>query len=209
MNTQGLRLLMVDDSEDDYLLARDMLSEICGDSMELEWAASYEEGLKAIEGGGHDACLLDYHLGGRDGLELLERAIRLGWDAPIIVLTGQGNQEVDLEAMQLGAAGYLVKGSIDASLLERCIRYAVESKRAENELAELTGELKEALASVKTLEGLLPICAQCKNVRDDDGRWNQIESYISRRAGTSFSHSVCPQCMVKLYPDIPESGVSE
>ncbi|MFZ5798334.1 MAG: hypothetical protein C4563_04005 [Desulfobulbus sp.] len=70
-----------------------------------------------------------------------------------------------------------------------------------------TGELKKALSEVKLLSGLLPICASCKKIRDDQGYWNQIESYIQRHSQAQFSHSICPDCMVKLYPDfIPKES---
>lgn len=76
--------------------------------------------------------------------------------------------------------------------------------RAQQELEKekLIAELKAALAEVKTLSGLLPICAQCKKVRDDKGYWNQIEIFISARSHAKFSHGVCPDCMVRLYPDL-------
>ncbi|MEJ2033956.1 MAG: MASE3 domain-containing protein [Deltaproteobacteria bacterium] len=84
-------------------------------------------------------------------------------------------------------------------------RLAAEIKnrvKAEKEREKVITELKEALAEVKTLSGLLPICASCKKVRDDRGDWNQIESYISDHSQAEFSHGICPDCARKLYPDI-------
>lgn len=66
-------------------------------------------------------------------------------------------------------------------------------------------ELRDALSRVKTLSGLLPICASCKKIRDDKGYWNQIETYIKERSEAEFSHSICPECRKKLYPDFPVS----
>jgi hypothetical protein len=80
-------------------------------------------------------------------------------------------------------------------------------KRAEAEREKLIGELKQALAEVKTLSGLLPICASCKRVRDDGGYWNQIESYIRTRSEVQFSHGLCPDCVTKLYPDLDDPPV--
>ena len=77
-----------------------------------------------------------------------------------------------------------------------------ERKRVEAEREELISELQDALAEVKALSGLLPICASCKNIRDDKGYWNQIESYIRDRSEAEFSHSICPECAKKLYPDL-------
>jgi PAS domain S-box-containing protein len=78
----------------------------------------------------------------------------------------------------------------------------VERKETEDEKERLIDELQGALAKVKTLSGFLPICASCKNIRDDEGYWNQIESYISKHSDVLFSHSICPVCVKKLYPDL-------
>lgn len=80
-----------------------------------------------------------------------------------------------------------------------------EHKKAEEERERLIEKLQKALAEVKTLSGLLPICANCKKIRDDTGYWNQIESYIRDHSEAEFSHSVCPECAKKLYPDLYKS----
>ena len=90
----------------------------------------------------------------------------------------------------------------DRSLLCSIIHDISERKFAEKERERLIGELKNALLEVKTLSGLLPICSSCKNIRDDKGYWNQIESYIKERSNAEFSHSICPDCVKKLYPDL-------
>ena len=77
-----------------------------------------------------------------------------------------------------------------------------ELKQIENERERLIEELQKALAEVKQLSGLLPICASCKMIRDDKGYWNQIEEYILDHSEAEFSHSICPDCMKKLYPDV-------
>ncbi|MFZ1977270.1 MAG: PAS domain S-box protein, partial [Bacteroidota bacterium] len=74
-------------------------------------------------------------------------------------------------------------------------------KEAEAEREKLISELKAALAEVKTLSGLIPICASCKKIRDDNGYWQQVESYIQRHSEAKFTHGLCPDCMLKLYPD--------
>jgi PAS domain S-box-containing protein len=80
-------------------------------------------------------------------------------------------------------------------------RDITERKRAEEEREKLIGELQEALTSVKQLSGMLPICASCKKIRDDQGYWTQIEAYIRDHSEAEFSHGICPDCMKKLYPD--------
>lgn len=86
-------------------------------------------------------------------------------------------------------------------LLESFLDIA-ERKKAEEERERLIGELQEALARVKTLSGLLPICASCKKIRNDQGYWQQIEAYIRDHSEAEFSHSVCPECAKKLYPEV-------
>jgi PAS domain S-box-containing protein len=80
-------------------------------------------------------------------------------------------------------------------------RDVTDRKKIEEERERLIGELREAMDNVKTLEGILPICASCKQIRDDKGYWTQVEAYISNHTGAEFSHGICPECMKKLYPD--------
>lgn len=136
MNNDTVKVLLVDDDEDDYILTRDWFSEFQGTHFKLEWEASYEAGLAAIAQHEHDVYLLDYRLGDRTGLELLREAVAQGCSAPMILLTGQGDHDIDVEAMKAGAVDYLDKSHIGAPLLERSIRYAIERKQAERKIRE-------------------------------------------------------------------------
>jgi PAS domain S-box-containing protein len=359
-----LKVLLIEDDEDDYTSLQVLLSDISSARFHLDWVDSYEAGAQRICSAEYDVCLLDYRLGAKDGLELLRKATAAGSQMPIILLTGQGGYDVDLKALEAGAADYLVKGQITADLLERSIRYSIARKRTDVELkkyrdhledvvlertreleeanrnlqiaigvarkaeeeskqlaaivegsedaiisttldgiitswnkaaeiiygytaAETIGrnskslyvsaehvdelpdllesigrgerivhheamrrrkdgddiavslsispirdsagtiigastiarditerqrvrkerekliiELKEALAKVKTLKGLLPICAWCKKIRDDQGYWQQIEAYVRDHTEADFSHGICPACAQKFkYPD--------
>ena len=198
--TETVRVLLVDDDEDDYFITRQLLSDIDGPKFEFDWEADYGRALAAMRDNRHEVYLVDYRLGERDGLELLREAIAGGCDAPIILLTGQGDREVDLQAMRAGAMDYLVKGRIDAALLARSIRYAMQRRHVERQREQLIGELEVALARIKTLRGLLPICSSCKSIRDDKGYWNQLETYIGDHSDAEFSHGVCPSCLKRLYP---------
>jgi PAS domain S-box-containing protein len=84
------------------------------------------------------------------------------------------------------------------------VRDITERKQVEKDREKLILELLEAMKNVKTLRGLLPICASCKNIRDDKGYWKQIESYIRDHSDAEFSHGICPDCIKRLYPDISE-----
>jgi len=131
-----IRALLVDDDEDDYVMTREMLSEVKGEVFRLDWVASYRDALEAIRRGEHDVYLLDYRLGGNNGLDILREARGDGCGAPMILLTGQGDDAVDVEAMKAGASDYLVKGQIESSLLGRSIRYAIERAQALRALRE-------------------------------------------------------------------------
>ncbi|MGE3973695.1 MAG: sensor histidine kinase [Bdellovibrionales bacterium] len=126
MSENELRILLIDDDEDDFVNIRDLLREIKGVKYHLTWKSTYQTGLDELAQAKFDACLLDFRLGGHTGLELLQEAQRLGKSCPIIVLTGHGDFELDVQAMQMGAADYLVKGQITSLLLERAIRYSIK-----------------------------------------------------------------------------------
>lgn len=119
------RILIVDDDEDDYILTRGVLDEVYGEQVEVSWIASCEPARVALMSGEYEVCLLDYHLGEQTGLDLLRQVIASGCRTPIILLTGMDDRDTDVEAMQAGAADYLVKGQFDGRLLERAIRYAI------------------------------------------------------------------------------------
>jgi PAS domain S-box-containing protein len=365
MEKPFIKVLLIEDDEDDYTYLRALLSDISSSTFHLERVDTYEAGAQGICSAEHDVCLLDYRLGARDGLELLREVAGCGRKMPIILLTGQGGYDVDLKALEAGAADYLVKGQITADLLERSIRYSMARKRTDVELKKyrdhledvvlertreleeansklqiaigvcrkaedaskqlaaivegsedaiisttldgiitswnkaaeiiygytaaetigqnskslyvrtehvdqvpdllesigrgerifhheaihrrkdgdditvslsispirdstgtITGasaiarditerervrrereklitELQAALAKVKTLKGLLPICAWCKKVRDDQGYWQQIEAYVRDHSQADFSHGICPSCAQKLKHSIP------
>ena len=165
-SSEAIRILLIEDDEDDYILARSLLEEIRERPFQLEWAKSYRAGLDSLLASQPDVCLVDYRLGAETGIDLLRAAIERGCQAPIILLTGQGEHEIDLEAMQAGAADYLVKGRLDAGLLERSIRYAIGRSRAalkaaaeQARLAAFGADIGLALTRRDSLEAILAHCA--------------------------------------------------
>jgi len=142
MDRWELRVLIADDDEDDYLITRDLLRQIGYPKYHTDWVPSYRAALQAIEQNQHDIYLFDYRLGEGDGLELLREALARGCKAPIILLTGTDDWQTDVEAMKAGAADFLVKGHLDVRLLERSLRYAVERKRAQEELIGYANEIE-------------------------------------------------------------------
>lgn len=148
MKKDAIKVLLVDDDEDDYILTRDFFTDMEGANFQLDWVASYQAAMEAIAAHQHDVYLLDYHLGSRNGLELLREAVTKGCKSPIILLTGQGDHDVDMEAMKAGAADYLDKSQIGAPLLERSIRYAIERKQAEQKIREQAAFLDVATDAI-------------------------------------------------------------
>ncbi len=131
------KILIVDDDEDDFILTRDLLQEAYGSGITVDWAESWADGLDAISAKNHDVYLIDYHLGARDGLQLVREANDLECRAPIILLTGQDDRETDIQAMEAGANDYLVKDLITADQLARAIRYGINQKNVEKRLVEM------------------------------------------------------------------------
>ena len=136
MKESSLRVLLVDDDEDDYVLTRDLLSEVKGTTYETMWVSRCTEALEVICKDAYDVCLIDYRLGEETGIELLRKAMAAGCRMPMILLTGQGDREIDIEATRAGAADYLVKGEIGPQILERAIRYAIAHGRTIQTLRE-------------------------------------------------------------------------
>lgn len=138
-----IRVLVIDDDEEDFIILRDTMAEMSHRGYVLEWSSSYEEGLATIDEQRHDVYLIDYRLGAKTGLELIEEAIARGYEAPFIILTGQNDLEVDTGAMQAGAADYLVKSTITAEPLERSIRYSMRHAKNMCEIKDLNIKLEK------------------------------------------------------------------
>jgi serine phosphatase RsbU (regulator of sigma subunit)/DNA-binding response OmpR family regulator len=142
INTDRLNILLVEDNEDDFLIVRDLLRDADIERFVLEWVETYEDGLEAIRTHLHDLILLDFRLSNRTGLELLKETRSISSRAPVILMTGQGDYEIDMQVMQAGASDYLVKDHMDAVVLERAIRYAVERHNASEAFQCLLTETK-------------------------------------------------------------------
>ena len=128
-----VRVLLVEDDEDDYVITREMLAEV-GSRFELDWCADHDTALAVIREQRHDIYLLDYDLAGHAGLDLV-RAGFIGRAAPVIILTGHSDHEFDLLASALGVADFLVKQELNAASLDRSIRYAISRHAARADLA--------------------------------------------------------------------------
>jgi PAS domain S-box-containing protein len=121
-----IRILIIDDDEDDFFITSEYIKAIEGKSFVIDWCHKYQDGLDNMCNGMYDLYLVDYRLGAKTGLDLLKEAMQCNCEEPIILLTGKGNQYIDIEAMQAGAVDYLLKPELNTEKLERCIRYSLE-----------------------------------------------------------------------------------
>lgn len=148
MNETPIRIMLVDDDEDDYVLTRDLLADIPDFQFELEWLSDVDAALEEMSRGERDLYLVDYRLGRLDGLDLIREAVARDCPAPIILLTGLSERAVDLDAMRAGAADFLEKDGLNSVLLERSIRYSLQERRhaesLERRVRERTAELARA-----------------------------------------------------------------
>lgn len=185
------KLLLVDDDQDDYIIFKDLINQARGGKVALEWASSYEAGEQMLNANHYDAVFVDYYLGRKNGIKLIRRTIERKYPAPIILLTGCGSYEVDLEAMNAGATFYLTKDEINPMSLERFIRYAIERKRIEDDLAESEAKYRSLAESIH--DGLIEL----------DRDWRFI--YLNQRAASDVGYA--PEKLIgkniwETFPDI-------
>ena len=142
--------------------------------------------------------LLDWMMPGMDGVEVCKkvRAKKNGSYVYIILLTAKGRKEDVVDGFDAGADDYVTK-PFNAKELRARVKVGERVVTLEQSLAKNIKKLKETLAQVKQLHGLLPICVYCKRIRDDKNYWQQVEKYIAEHSEVQFSHSVCPECYAK------------
>ena len=126
MKVQAIQILIVDDDEDDFFIISEYIRQIEDQKFVIDWCNSYNEAVTKICEGIYDLYFIDYLLGAKTGVELIQEAIESNCEEPFILLTGNGNRLVDRKAMESGAVDYLVKSELSAEKLERCIRYSLE-----------------------------------------------------------------------------------
>ncbi|AMV40871.1 hybrid sensor histidine kinase/response regulator [Planctomyces sp. SH-PL62] len=146
MSEKPIRLMLIDDDEEDYLLTRDLLEGIADIEIELDWLADADRAVDVICDGGCDLYLVDYSLGRIDGLAVIREALARGASAPMILLTGLDERAIDLDAMRAGAADFLEKWRLNPTLLERSIRYSLQEKQHAEELERRVQERTTELA---------------------------------------------------------------
>ncbi len=150
-------------------------------------------------------AILDWMMPEMDGVEII-RKIRERSESKtiyIILLTARGRKEDIVSGLEAGADDYITK-PFDREELHARVHVGQRVLELQSALEDRIQELQDALDQIKTLKGLIPMCASCKKIRDDEGYWQQVETYIMERSGAEFSHGLCPDCLKKHYPEYYE-----
>jgi len=227
---QPATILIVDDETTNLATLSEYL-EAAG--FEVLAAQDGASGLSIVERARPDLILLDVLMPGLDGFETCRRlkATDRIQDIPVIFMTALTETADKVTGFEVGGVDYVTKPFQVEELLARVKTHLAlrqlqqqleaqkrqleaqnvqlqqeiaERQRAEAEREQLIGQLQEALANIKTLRGLIPICAACKKIRDDTGYWNQLEGYLHTHTEAEFSHGICPECVRRLYPDLAD-----
>ncbi len=196
--------------EDDPVTAKVVQKRLQTSGFAVDLARDGGEGLRKCSENGYDVVLVDKNMPVHDGLEVIQKLAATDGPSSIMV-TGTGDELSAVEALKSGASDYIVKDpegrylELLPVIIEQVLQQrdmADAKRRAEEEKERLIVELQEALANIKTLSGLLPICANCKKIRNDDGYWTMVETFVAERSEAEFSHGICPDCGVELYGDL-------
>ncbi len=194
---EDIRVLI---AEDDFLVSKmvkGVLQEIgyiiIGEAVDGPEAVEMTQNLSP------DVVIMDIEMPWLNGLEATQRINEL-CPTPVVILSAYDTPDLTAQAGKAGAGAYLVKPP-QARAIERAITIAMARFDDMNELRRLNTELQQALAEIKTLRGVIPICANCKKIRSDTGYWQQVEVYIKQHSNAEFTHGICPGCIKSLYPD--------
>ena len=199
--TVRLKILLVEDNPGDADLIKEMLADHALIEGDIEEAGTLSAALSRLRSGGIDIVLLDLGLPDSSGLQGVNGIQGTAPGVPIIVLTGLDDEKMGMSAIKEGAQDYIIKNYLNSRQLTRSVFFAIERNALIKEREKLYLELKDAMTQIKTLKGIIPICANCKKIRDDKGYWGQVEIYIREHSEAEFSHGICPECKEELYGD--------
>ncbi len=195
-----MRILIAEDD----LTSRVMLSELLkkGAHEVVEAANGAEAWDKLREPDAPKLAIIDWMMPETDGLEVvrLVRALPTARPPYIIMLTARDEEADILDGLNTGANDYLIKPFNPDELRAR-VEVGRRMVEIQDALASKITELEQAFEQIKTLRGIVPICANCKKIRDDAGYWQQVDVYISNHTEAEFTHGICPECLKTLYPD--------
>jgi YesN/AraC family two-component response regulator len=207
MNDHTLSTVSVLYVEDDAVTREEISLFLTRRAQTVIVAKDGAEGLELFRRHAPDIVLTDIRMPLMDGLKMGRSIRRENKGIPIIVTSAYSDTPYMLDAIDIGIDQYVMK-PIDTAKLESAFNKSVEiieyrraHKKYLAEREQLITELQTALAEIKTLRGVLPICSYCKKIRDEKGAWTQLEWYIKEHSNAEFSHGLCQECAVKMYPN--------
>ncbi len=195
----GEKILIVEDEAILAIHLEDILKEL--GYLVTRVVNSGEKALKWMEKDQPDLVLMDIQLkGDLNGIQTAQ-IIKTDYGTPVVYLTAHADDTFLKQAKLTEPFGYMIK-PIESRELHATLEIVLYKAKMEKERKQLISELREALSEVKLLRGFIPICSSCKNIRDDEGYWHRIEAYIQKHSDAEFTHSICPKCARRLYPDL-------
>jgi phosphoserine phosphatase RsbU/P len=197
MNVETNRILI---AEDHYVSRHLLERNLANWGFQVSSAEDGEAALRVLEGENAPAiAIIDWMMPKMDGLEVCRR-VRAMKDRPylyLLLLTAKSQKEEVATGLDAGADDYVIK-PFDPDELRARLKVGQRVVQLERTLASKVGALEKAVADVRKLKELIPICSYCKSVRDDQDYWHQIEEYIHNETGSDFTHGICPECLAKL-----------
>jgi PleD family two-component response regulator len=189
-------ILIVDDTPANIRIVVDTLDK---KGLRVVIAQSGEQALQIVKRIRPDIILMDVVMPEIDGFETCRR-LKLNEATraiPVIFMTALDDTEYVMKGFDAGGVDYIVKPVRIKEVLARVTTH-LRLRNMQKQLETQNAQLHEALDNIKTLKGLLPICANCKKIRDDQGYWKQIEAYIEDHSDALFTHGLCPECVKRL-----------
>ena len=192
-------ILIVDDTPENLTVLRKILTE---NGFRVRPAISGEIALKTVQTDIPDLILLDIVMPNMDGYEVCRKlkAEKRTRNIPIIFISALNELEDKMKAFSEGGVDYITKPFQITEVLARVTTH-ISLHSLQKCLEKKNTDLQKAIDEVKQLRGFLPICSNCKSIRDDQGYWERIETYISNHSEATFTHGICPDCAIKLYPE--------
>ena len=189
-------------AEDDFTSRTVLAGVLKREGHEVTAAVNGAEALQLLQQADAPAlAILDWMMPEMDGTEVVRRVrtLKTNRQPYIIILTIKGEKVDIITGLEAGANDYLAK-PFDPGELRARVGVGRRMVEMQDTLASKIEELRRALDQIKTLRGIIPICASCKKIRDDNGYWKQVEVYIRDHSEAEFSHGICPECVKELYP---------